>query len=890
MARAAKSKTRPTRPVKDLVVKSYHCTKEHKDLIEDDLERYRGASRKKQDRKVREDIVADAVTRIRNAFNIDNEDTVKAMPKQIRQWFNNQNRERWRKATNRLKTMTAQRLWGKRNNDEVTTAMINKGVDVTVKRERIGNYNSTVSDLFSELTEEEKAHWTKLANSYNKNGGTEEEKSELADKKLDEISEDFIDEVYTQMGVLSVIMVARVVEQDGKKTVVVDIQNKRSPDSKVPSWTDVYGTNAIAKLNVHEFHLYAHKAFNVPVLTIDGEKQKELPEFPTIARREDLERDGKGFPVPRRSDELKTVHEKEAYVRQFLKIHYQMASSFKKKTVNWVKLSDPDLRAQFVDDKYLPPEVVLQDPSRLNEVHLVTLIDHWRARYDRDVEAFRFRAYREGSNMHPAVYTIAPPGNDDTTSDSDFSSSDSDDPETRPKASRTKAGKGKGRAVPVGKRLKEKEDISDEELEDLEMDVNWDWGTGSVEGKGKGRAVESPPVRKKQRDSEDEVGDLGMDDSWDWDMHPGESDDEKGTDRDTLSLEQRAATSGPVLGKNLLSMRRAFILNLSPGESFQRLVKHHITTVNEKVSLPDVAPVEWATWSYSSVHMPEHVHLTAEYKGVLGWIEDNTHAASTSSPLRELFLLVTGMFLRDLNTTQFQSDDADGLSTYPSYICESIIPFGEAYSRINRAVKSVLETPAVNPPPNTTTTTCHDHALRETATMHPTRHNERVNGPLPRTSKPNAPSLAHSGPAYPPSSSVKSPSSEHPPSTQHPPPTDDGKELAAGGALGALHRTLGGPSEPIEIAFGEGSARRAMPMPRGMNIPDGKSQEPMQRLLFTVPSLESQANQSHRQPSMLLREKAKQEQEAKMITEATGAKRKKDTAPSSPAKKKRKQA
>ncbi|THH19357.1 hypothetical protein EUX98_g8789 [Antrodiella citrinella] len=585
MAGSAKAKKRPTRPVKDLAVKVYHCTEQHKTLIEEDLERYRGASRKKIDRKVRENIVADAVTRIRNAFNIDDEDTVKAMPKQIRQWFNNQNRTRWRQGTNRLKTMTAQRLWAKRNNDTVTAGMVEKGVDITIKREHIGNYNSTVSDLFAELTVEEKAHWTKLANTYNKSGGTEEEKKELADKKLDEISDDFIDEVYTQMGVLAIIMVARVVEQDGKKTVVVDIQHKRSPDAKVPSWADVYGTNVIAKLNVHEFHLYAHKAFNVPVLTTDGEKQKEPPEFPAIPKNEDLERDGKGFPVPWRSEELKTVHEKEAYVRQFLKIHYQMASSFKKKTVNWVKLTDPDLRAQFVEDKYLPSDVVLQDPSRLNEVHLVALIDHWRARYDRDTEAFRFSAYREGSNMHPAVYTMTPPGDDDTSSDSDFSSSDSDDPKRRPKASKTKTRKGKGRVVPVGKRLRETEEISDDELEDLTMDVNWDWGTGPIEGKGKGRAVESPPVRtgpsekQEDEDSKDQVEGLGMDDSWDWDMRPGDSDDDKETGNITPSLEQRAAESGPVLGQNLLSMRRAFMLNLSTIETFQRLVEHHIKSV-----------------------------------------------------------------------------------------------------------------------------------------------------------------------------------------------------------------------------------------------------------------------------------------------------------------------
>lgn len=70
------------------------------------------------------------------------------------------------------------------------------------------------------------------------------------------------------------------------------------------------------------FQLYAHKAFEIPVIAVQGETPPApTPVFPVATPEEDTERDKNGFPIPRPASDFPTILLKAQFLRLFVKIH-----------------------------------------------------------------------------------------------------------------------------------------------------------------------------------------------------------------------------------------------------------------------------------------------------------------------------------------------------------------------------------------------------------------------------------------------------------------------------------------------------------------------------------------------------------------------------------------
>ncbi|KAG1854009.1 hypothetical protein F4604DRAFT_1686199 [Suillus subluteus] len=126
-----------------------------------------------------------------------------------------------------------------------------------------------------------------------------------------------------------------------------------------------------------------------------GRKRIRKPAF-------ELETDGYEMPLLPDITETK-LEEKKAIVRAFLTSHYRMCSGKDRAVVPWSAITQG--QDDFVERRYLPEDVDLKEPSKLQNWDTTALLNFWYARQESgEGPAFRFKAWKnQDGDMVPSI-------------------------------------------------------------------------------------------------------------------------------------------------------------------------------------------------------------------------------------------------------------------------------------------------------------------------------------------------------------------------------------------------------------------------------------------------------------------------------------------------------
>ncbi|KAG1821527.1 hypothetical protein EV424DRAFT_1539091 [Suillus variegatus] len=126
-----------------------------------------------------------------------------------------------------------------------------------------------------------------------------------------------------------------------------------------------------------------------------GRKRIRKPAF-------ELEMDGEDMPLLPDITDTK-LEEKKAIVRAFLTSHYRICSGKDKAVVPWSAIVQS--QDDFVARMYLPADVDLKEPSKLQNWDTTALLDFWHARQERgEGPTFLFKAWKnKDGDMVPSV-------------------------------------------------------------------------------------------------------------------------------------------------------------------------------------------------------------------------------------------------------------------------------------------------------------------------------------------------------------------------------------------------------------------------------------------------------------------------------------------------------
>ena len=119
------------------------------------------------------------------------------------------------------------------------------------------------------------------------------------------------------------------------------------------------------------------------------------------------------------------------------------------------------------------------------------------------------------------------------------------------------------------------------------------------------------------------------------------------------------------------------------------------TPNNPDYDLLEVDNLEWATWEYASSFLPSIYHESdVALDELVYWLQSDvwltrTGGVTSNITILEKFLLVAGLFYRDMKTVQYEAEDSDGnpSPTIPSFITNSVFKWGT----LSPAFDSLLE-------------------------------------------------------------------------------------------------------------------------------------------------------------------------------------------------------
>ena len=102
---------------------------------------------------------------------------------------------------------------------------------------------------------------------------------------------------------------------------------------------------------------------------------------------------------------------------------------------------------------------------------------------------------------------------------------------------------------------------------------------------------------------------------------------------------------------------------------------------NADYVLEEVEDLEWATWSYGASFIPSQYHISTDaLDALIYWLQSDVWLTGTGGVTQDIavlekFLLVAGLFYRDMRMVHFEAEDSEGnaLSTLPSFITKSAL-------------------------------------------------------------------------------------------------------------------------------------------------------------------------------------------------------------------------
>ncbi|KAG1838175.1 hypothetical protein F4604DRAFT_1691912 [Suillus subluteus] len=241
------------------------------------------------------------------------------------------------------------------------------------------HYQAAVKRVISELDDNELEKAKETAEEWSNNCPPPEIQAQVARKKGPAYMEHFSNEMWRQCGM---------------RVFVMHDDNEALGDGdsfmKTKDWEDIEPV----------WQEYAQEQFGAGAR--DGGRQ--LKGGRKRIRKPAFELETDGYEMPLLPDITETkLEEKKAIVRAFLTSHYRMCSGKDRAVVPWSAITQG--QDDFVERRYLPEDVDLKEPSKLQNWDTTALLNFWYARQESgEGPAFRFKAWKnQDGDMVPSI-------------------------------------------------------------------------------------------------------------------------------------------------------------------------------------------------------------------------------------------------------------------------------------------------------------------------------------------------------------------------------------------------------------------------------------------------------------------------------------------------------
>ncbi|KAG1886696.1 hypothetical protein F4604DRAFT_1675564 [Suillus subluteus] len=260
------------------------------------------------------------------------------------------------------------------------------------------HYQAAVKRVISELDDDELEKAKETAEEWSNNCPPPEIQAQVARKKGPAYMEHFSNEMWRQCGMRVFVMSAWKNEKGevlfGMQVNFMHDDNEALGDGdsfmKTKDWEDIEPV----------WQEYAQEQFGAGAR--DGGRQ--LKGGRKRIRKPAFELETDGYEMPLLPDITETkLEEKKAIVRAFLTSHYRMCSGKDRAVVPWSAITQG--QDDFVERRYLPEDVDLKEPSKLQNWDTTALLNFWYARQESgEGPAFRFKAWKnQDGDMVPSI-------------------------------------------------------------------------------------------------------------------------------------------------------------------------------------------------------------------------------------------------------------------------------------------------------------------------------------------------------------------------------------------------------------------------------------------------------------------------------------------------------
>ncbi|KAG1844086.1 hypothetical protein C8R48DRAFT_780373 [Suillus tomentosus] len=270
------------------------------------------------------------------------------------------------------------------------------------------HYQAVVKRVMAELDDDELEKAKETAKEWSNNCPPPDIQAQVARKKGPAYMEHFSNEMWRQCGMRVFVMSAWKNEK-GKVLFGMHDDNEALGDGdsfmKTKDWEDIEPV----------WQEYLQEQFSAGARdggrqVKGGRKRIRKPAFK-------LEMDAKGMPLLPDITDTK-LEEKKAIVRAFLTLHYRICSGKDKAVVPWSAIVQS--QDDFVARTYLPADVDLKEPSKLQIWDTTTLLQFWLARQETgEGPTFLFKAWKNKDGDMATEGTIRRPRESSTEAESD---------------------------------------------------------------------------------------------------------------------------------------------------------------------------------------------------------------------------------------------------------------------------------------------------------------------------------------------------------------------------------------------------------------------------------------------------------------------------------------
>ncbi|OJA18078.1 hypothetical protein AZE42_12769 [Rhizopogon vesiculosus] len=258
-------------------------------------------------------------------------------------------------------------------------------------KEMIGNYQHALRTIMEGLSEEELKRAGETAKEWANEGPPKEVQVEVTQKRSGNIMREFADKLFKDAGMRVTILWAYK-DNDGDLTANVTDFNE-----------DLDGTSFMKTRDLSpvldEWKSYVREEFDMDVEGEDDDETGDGRPLKTGGNKRarkasySIELDDDGNPIIPDFSES-NLDTKKAIIRAFLTCHYRICSGKPKVAVPWSAARDN--KSQFILGLYLPTDVKIKDPSKLQSSEADALLEYWYERQtDRVGETFTFKGWMD---------------------------------------------------------------------------------------------------------------------------------------------------------------------------------------------------------------------------------------------------------------------------------------------------------------------------------------------------------------------------------------------------------------------------------------------------------------------------------------------------------------